>query len=847
MDDLRLQASSTCADIVLVSETWLNDEIDDGLIFMNNYSSYRCDRVLRKGGGVAVWVNNTLRSNTLAPVTTAPSTMETIFLKIIGEDFSLICICAYIPPGLVKSEHDCISKFLIFESDRLLSVYPDSKLVFAGDLNDISTDFLQEQLCLENTVTVPTRGGAILDQIWIDPELRRFYPNPAIVGSPLANSDHACVLLLPFSSQSIISPSSLSRSTLVWDYRESNVCEYLRRLSCVDFSSIENACNVDDMCKIFYDLLLKCISAIPCEFATLTVRDKHWMTPVLKCLINKRWRAFHEKNWPEYNHYKEKVRTEILKAKRLWVMKQSNTPRGLWQVVKVFRGSTVNEPWLHLLEEYNNDFKKLLQALSNKFLNNYNSDNDVYLQPLSAENWRFFVSPKMIYDHLIKLNIRKSSGPDCIPPKLLSIGAKFLCGPLSLIFNKSITTKTFPMCFKLANVCPIPKCRSPSISDFRPISLLSPLSKILEKIVLEHMKSDLLRCYGANQHAYRPYGSTTSALVEIHDSIVTALDENDTCAVNVFCLDLTKAFDKLQHNRLINFLNVQGFNNGFLQWLLSYLSCRNIRVKLMDSYGPLVSVPSGVPQVSVLGPYLFAAFIGCIDFCDVNLKCIKYADDITIIERLSKNFAPSIFLDHCELVFRGVDLQVNRLKCKQMCIKRSRVFACDTNSGFLLAPAIKILGVTFDEHLNWNQHVTSILKTASQRLFLIRSLKFSLSRRDLVLVYHSLVTSVLLYASPVFGRLSVSLLNRFERFQRRAHRLICKYDCNCDDFPLLKDKFEQAAVKFLMRCEAIPSHPLHHLVPDRLVFSRKLRLPFCNTSRRLNSFLPWSVMLINTL
>ena len=273
MDELRLQASSLCADIVFVSETWLNNDIDNGLISINSYSSYRSDRALRKGGGVAVWVNNALRSYTLPPVVTAPSSVETIFLKIICKGLSLICICVYIPPGLVKSEHDLISKFLIFESDRLLSLHPDSKLIFAGDLNDISTDFLQEQLCLENTVTVPTRGGAILDQIWIDPELRRFYPNSAMVGSPLANSDHACVLLLPSSSLTMTSASCLTRSTLVWDYRESNICNYLRRLSCVDFSPIETACNVDDMCKIFYDLLFECISVIPCEFATLTARE----------------------------------------------------------------------------------------------------------------------------------------------------------------------------------------------------------------------------------------------------------------------------------------------------------------------------------------------------------------------------------------------------------------------------------------------------------------------------------------------------------------------------------------------------------------------------------------------
>ena len=114
-------------------------------------------------------------------------------------------------------------------------------------------------------------------------------------------------------------------------------------------------------------------------------------------------------------------------------------------------------------------------------------------------------------------------------------------------------------------------------------------------------------------------------------------------------------------------------------------------------------------------------------------------------------------------------------------------------------------------------------------------------------VYHAIITTVFLYASPVYGCLPSTLLSKLERFQRRAHRIVCGPTCDCNHFPPLSSKFEAAALQLLLRAETNNYHPLHELVPPRLPASNKLRMPACATSRRLNSFLSWSILLHNDL
>ena len=136
--------------------------------------------------------------------------------------------------------------------------------------------------------------------------------------------------------------------------------------------------------------------------------------------------------------------------------------------------------------------------------------------------------------------------------------------------------------------------------------------------------------------------------------------------------------------------------------------------------------------------------------------------------------------------------------------------------------------------------MTALLRSASKRLYTIRGLKKFVDSAEVITVYHAIITSLFTYASPVFGRLPVKLMSKLERFQKRAHKIICGLDCACTRFPLLSSRFEEIAVKLLLLAEVNPLHPLHDFVPPRLPASGHLSLPFCATSRRQRSFFPWA-------
>ena len=119
------------------------------------------------------------------------------------------------------------------------------------------------------------------------------------------------------------------------------------------------------------------------------------------------------------------------------------------------------------------------------------------------------------------------------------------------------------------------------------------------------------------------------------------------------------------------------------------------------------------------------------------------------------------------------------------------------------------------------------------------------AKEELITVYHALITSLFMYAAPVFGNASSSFYVRIEKFQRRAHKLICNPSCQCDDFPKFSNRVEEASIKFLRSCEAHHSHPLHHLVPPRLRHSGHYRLEHSATTRRLNAFFPFYCMKAN--
>ena len=241
---------------------------------------------------------------------------------------------------------------------------------------------------------------------------------------------------------------------------------------------------------------------------------------------------------------------------------------------------------------------------------------------------------------LDSIDCKKSFGFDKIHPFLLFSAALEIFKPLTYIINLTLEQGIFPNSLKIAKVIPIFKQGSrSSCNNYRPISVLSVLSKIFEKCILNQLKFYFMieNILVSNQYGFRSGSTTTDCLVELMDEITKAIDQ-EKYAVSIF-LDLSKAFDTVNHSILLSKLNSYGIRSIENQWFKSYLSNRKQKVFVNGIESSSLLISSGVPQGSILGPFLFLVYINDI------VKSTNY-------------FSVRLFADDTSLTATGKDLEV---------------------------------------------------------------------------------------------------------------------------------------------------------------------------------------------
>lgn len=226
-----------------------------------------------------------------------------------------------------------------------------------------------------------------------------------------------------------------------------------------------------------------------------------------------------------------------------------------------------------------------------------------------------------------------ASGPDGISIKMLKDCATSICSPLATLFNKSLDVGKVPTDWKVSNITPIFKAGDITLaSNYRPISLLSLVSKILERIVHNALLSHLLHndMLPANQFGFRPSSSTQEAILSMTRDWHNTLEEGDSVGCVFF--DLSKAFDTLPHNYVLESLIRVGVMGSLFDWFVDYLKDRKQRVVLEGVSSPLQDVISGVPQGSILGPLLFIISVDPLTRLSVSneTRLGMFADDIVL-------------------------------------------------------------------------------------------------------------------------------------------------------------------------------------------------------------------------
>ena len=413
---------------------------------------------------------------------------------------------------------------------------------------------------------------------------------------------------------------------------------------------------------------------------------------------------------------------------------------------------------------------------------------------------------------------KTSKGTDGISMRILKAIMSFIAEPLTVLINQSLMTNIFPTKLKIAKIMPLlKKPNNYQPDNFRPISLLPCVSKVIEKCVFmqiyEYFEKNKL-IYGS-QYGYRKNHSTESACLELVDKLHKQLDDNQS----PFCvfIDLSKAFDTINHNILLSKLRYYGIDNNAVSWFKSYLSDRQQYVEVDGVKSETKYIRTGVPQGSTLGPLLFIIYMNDINEVSDSLKSILFADDTSLNSTIS--VFPSI---NCEELsakitselskisdwLRANKLSINVKKTKFMQFRYSQK-PINSLPKLLLkmdekiiekVETFKFLGLTISETLTWKHHVELVRTKLAKVIGCMNRIKNQVTSRILLTIYNSLVLSHLHYGILCWGFHGHKLFG----LQKKAVRIISKkrYNDHTDilfkNLRLLKieDIFKLQCLKF---------------------------------------------------
>ncbi len=403
------------------------------------------------------------------------------------------------------------------------------------------------------------------------------------------------------------------------------------------------------------------------------------------------------------------------------------------------------------------------------------------------------ISTRKVRQALLSLDINKAMGPDGISPLVLKKCAPELAPIFHKLFKLSLSTGIFPSCWKVSHVIPVHKKGDHSmVSNYRPISMTSVISKTFESIINSHILTHIESNFLLSDHQYgfrkaRSTGDLLSFVTHVWSQANEAFGESRAIA-----LDISKAFDRVWHKGLLAKLPSFGFYDSLITWVTSYLSNRTLMVRVDGALSSCHSIDAGVPQGCVLSPTLFLIFINDL-LHNHNSLIHSYADDTTLHSSIyfrrqadcrnqlvlhRSDAANELSKDiHNILEWGGKNLvNFNSSKTQHVVIstKKNLNYPTISMDSHVLqsSSSFSILGLHVSSNLSWNDHIKHIAKRASQKLgYLFRARHFFTSP-DLLLLYEAQIRPLMEYCCHVWAGAPSSSLKILDRIQARAIRLI---------------------------------------------------------------------------
>jgi hypothetical protein len=396
---------------------------------------------------------------------------------------------------------------------------------------------------------------------------------------------------------------------------------------------------------------------------------------------------------------------------------------------------------------------------------------------------------ELLASHPLKLSCL-----DPLPAALLKLCIDEVIPFFTIIINQSLMTGNVPGCFKKAVVRPLIKKEgldAENLKNYRPVSNLPMLSKLLERVALTQLQDHLTTngLLDTHQSAYKKHHSCETALLSVMDKLL--LNSDSKCVSMLTLLDLSAAFDTLDHKIMLKRLQTTfGVTKSALKWFESYLSQRTQQVKMEGHMSEPRLLRYGVPQGSVLGPVLFTLYTQPLS--DVirthNIDHHKFADDTQLLAQ-SPPDETTVIRHSVEACVRDVKawMTSNKLKLNGdktellvagtkhflSLIKPPPVMMID-NTEICPSPAVRDLGVYIDSKLSMKNHISFVCKAANNEIRKLAAIRNFLTHNATVQLVSNLVLSRLDYCNSLFAGLPEEQLSRLQTVQNNAARLIVR-------------------------------------------------------------------------